>query len=680
MFKKNKRFINYITSWRKNNIFSVVVLMLLVISGVSPFIGAAPVQALATSLTFIADADAQVNEANPATNYGNSSYIQVDGASDPDVEGFIRFTVAGVSGTVQNATLRIYDTTNGSANGPVVYGTGTSWTETGLTWNNRPSRVTSALDNKGSISTTTWVEYNVTSSVTGNGTFSFALAADSNDAATFSSRQGSQPPQLVVISDSGSTSTPGSTATLPPAPSVTSTGTQTTGSALTFITVADSQVKESSPSTNYGYFSTLQADGVRDPDVESFIRFTVAGVSGTIQSAKLRVYVSTNGSVNGPAVYGTGTSWTETGVTWNNRPSRITGALDNKSSISTNTWAEYNVTSSVTENGTYSFVLAADSNDAATFSSRQGSQPPQLVVTTGNGPTPIPGNTATQTSVSVNTVTNTPAPDASLTPTPSPTASSESVVLVGAGDISSCGQNNDEATAKLLDDISGTVFTTGDNAYNSGTYTEYVNCYDPTWGRHKSRTQPVPGNHEYNTAGAAGYFQYFNNIDPYYAYDLGTWRVYALNSEIDASASSPQVAWLQADLAAHPNLCVLAYWHKPRWTSGSSHGSNSSMQTMWQVLYDAGAELVLNGHEHNYERFTEMDASGSAVSQGLREFVVGTGGAGLYPFGSILSTSQVRNNSAFGVLKLTLNAGSYDWQFVPVAGATFTDGGSSACH
>ena len=524
------------------------------------------------------------------------------------------------------------------------------------------------------------MEYNVTSSVTDNVTFSFVLAADSNDAAIFSSRQGSQPPQLVVISDSGSTSTPGSTATLPPAPSVTSTGTQTTGSALTFITVADSQVKESSPSTNYGYFSTLQADGVRDPDVESFIRFTVAGVSGTIQSAKLRVYVSTNGSVNGPAVYGTGTSWTETGVTWNNRPSRITGMLDNKGIISTNAWVEYNVTSSVTGNGTYSFVLAADSNDAATFSSRQGSQPPQLVVTTGNGPTPIPGNTATQTSISVNTATNTPAPDASLTPTPSPTASSESVVLVGAGDISSCGQNNDEATAKLLDDISGTVFTTGDNAYNSGTYTEYVNCYDPTWGRHKSRTQPVPGNHEYNTAGAAGYFQYFNNIDPYYAYDLGTWRVYALNSEIDASASSPQVAWLQADLAAHPNLCVLAYWHKPRWTSGSSHGSNSSMQIMWQVLYDAGAELVLNGHEHNYERVTEMDVSGSVVSPCFREFVVGTGGSGLYPFGSILSTSQVRNNSAFGVLKLTLNAGNYDWQFVPVAGATFTDSGSSACH
>lgn len=678
MLTKNKQSSNHTASRKKTNIFSVVVLMLLVIAGVAPFIGAAPVQAQATTLTFIADADAQVNEANPATNYGNSSYIQVDGASDPDVEGFIRFTVAGVSGAIQNATLRIYDTTNGSANGPVVYGTGTSWTETGLTWNNRPSRITGALDNKGSISTTTWVEYNVTSSVSGNGTFSFVLAADSNDAATFSSRQGSQPPQLVIISDSGSTSMPGNTATLPPAPSMTSAGTQTSGSALTFITVADSQVKQSSPSTNYGNTASLQADGASDPDVESFIRFTVAGVASTVKNATMRVYDSSNGSINGPAVYGTGTSWTETGITWNNRPARITSVLDNKSSINTNTWVDYNVTSLVTGNGTFSFVLAADSNDAATFSSRQGNQPPQLIVTTGNGPTPIPGNTATQTPIPVNTATNTSTPNVSLTPSSTP--SSGSVVMVGAGDISLCGQNNDEATAKLLDGIPGTVFTLGDNVYDSGTYTEYVNCYDPGWGRHKARTQPVPGNHEYNTAGAVGYFQYFNNIDPYYAYDLGAWRIYALNSEIGASASSAQVAWLQADLAANPKACVLAYWHKPRWSSGSTHGSNSSMQTMWQVLYNAGAELVLNGHEHNYERYAQMNGSGATVSQGLREIVVGTGGAKLYPFGSFLSASQVHNNSTFGVLKLTLNSGSYDWQFVPVAGSTFTDSGSSTCH
>jgi hypothetical protein len=153
-----------------------------------------------------------------------------------------------------------------------------------------------------------------------------------------------------------------------------------------------------------------------------------------------------------------------------------------------------------------------------------------------------------------------------------------------------------------------------------------------------------------------------------------------LNSEIDISSTSPQATWLQNDLAANPSQCVLAYWHKARWSSGTNHGGTASVQTLWQILYDAGAELVITGHEHNYERFAEMDASGTAVSPGLREFVVGTGGAGLYPFGTPLAASQVRSNSTFGVLKLTLRSGGYDWQFVPVAGSTFADSGSGNCH
>jgi hypothetical protein len=255
-----------------------------------------------------------------------------------------------------------------------------------------------------------------------------------------------------------------------------------------------------------------------------------------------------------------------------------------------------------------------------------------------------------------------------------------SVVLVGAGDISTCGNSNDEATAKLLDGISGTVFTAGDNAYPDGTYTQYTNCYHPTWGRHKSRTKPVPGNHEYNTSGAAGYFRYFSNTSSYYAYNLGDWRIYALNSQIDVSSTSTQVRWLKNDLAANPKRCVLAYWHRPRWSSGSHYGSNSRYQTLWKTLYDAGAEIVISGHEHNYERFKEMNASGSASSPGLREFVVGTGGASHYGFGSALSTSQVRNSTTYGVLKLTLSSTSYSWKFVPVAGKTFTDSGTTNCH
>jgi len=161
---------------------------------------------------------------------------------------------------------------------------------------------------------------------------------------------------------------------------------------------------------------------------------------------------------------------------------------------------------------------------------------------------------------------------------------------------------------------------------------------------------------------------------------LGDWRIYALNSNIDVSSTSAQVQWLKNDLAAHPKNCVLAYWHHPRWSSGSHYGNNSRLQTLWQVLYSAGAELILNGHEHNYERFKQMNASGSAVSQGLREIIVGTGGAGLYGFGTIRSTSEVRNSSTHGVLKLTLNSTSYSWKFVPIAGKTFTDSGTTNCH
>ena len=258
--------------------------------------------------------------------------------------------------------------------------------------------------------------------------------------------------------------------------------------------------------------------------------------------------------------------------------------------------------------------------------------------------------------------------------------SAATVVLVGAGDIATCTNTNDTATARLLDNISGTVFTVGDNAYVNGTSAEYSNCYHPTWGRHKSRTKPVPGNHDYNTSGASGYYNYFNNVSAYYAYNLGDWRIYALNSNIDVSSTSPQVNWLKNDLAANSRRCVLAYWHHPRWSSGSRHGSSTKMQTIWKTLYDAGAELVVSGHEHNYERFKQMNASGSAVSSGLRQIVVGTGGASLYPFGSSLSASEVRNSTTYGVLKLSLSSTGYSWNFVPIAGRTFTDNGSTSCR
>lgn len=256
-------------------------------------------------------------------------------------------------------------------------------------------------------------------------------------------------------------------------------------------------------------------------------------------------------------------------------------------------------------------------------------------------------------------------------------AATDTVVMVGAGDISTCGNTNDTKTANLIGSISGTVFALGDNVYENGTLSEYNNCYGPTWGLYKSRTKPVPGNHDYQTSGAAGYFNYFG-VPKYYAYNLGAWRIYALNSEIDVSATSTQVAWLKNDLAANPKQCVLAYWHQPRWSSTSARASK--MQTIWSILVNAKAEIVLSGHAHNYERFAQMNANGVSVNPGLRQIVVGTGGEGLSGFGTILSASRARNASTYGVLKLTLRPDGYDWKFIPIAGQTYTDSGTTSCH
>jgi hypothetical protein len=267
-----------------------------------------------------------------------------------------------------------------------------------------------------------------------------------------------------------------------------------------------------------------------------------------------------------------------------------------------------------------------------------------------------------------------------------------SPVLVGAGKVAHCSSSGDEATAKLLDNIPGTVFTAGDNAYNSGTAEEFKDCYDPTWGRHKARTRPTPGQHDYGTPGASGYFGYFGAAagDPtkgYYSYNLGEWHIIALNSSCGnlvggCESTSPMVTWLKQDLAANPRACTLAYFNHPLFSSGR-HGNQTQVRPIWDVLYAADADVVINSRDHDYERFAPQDPSGMAdPARGIREFVVGTGGAGLYSFdlGIIKPNSEVRNDHTNGVLKLTLHPTSYDWQFVPVAGKTFTDSGTTSCH
>jgi hypothetical protein len=263
-------------------------------------------------------------------------------------------------------------------------------------------------------------------------------------------------------------------------------------------------------------------------------------------------------------------------------------------------------------------------------------------------------------------------------------------VLVGAGDIADCPDiSGAEATAKLLDAIPGTVFTAGDNAYEEGTAEQFAKCYDPTWGRHKARTRPAVGNHEFHSGGATPYFDYFgtNAGDPkqgFYSYELGAWHIIVLNSECaevgGCQAGSTQEKWLRTDLQTHPAACTLAYWHKPLFSSGAKHGDDPEVKAFWQDLYAAHATLALNGHDHDYERFAPQNPEGKPdPTKGIREFVVGTGGKSHRPFGKPEATSEVRNADTFGVLKLTLHPHSYDWEFIPEAGKSFRDSGSGSC-
>ena len=241
-------------------------------------------------------------------------------------------------------------------------------------------------------------------------------------------------------------------------------------------------------------------------------------------------------------------------------------------------------------------------------------------------------------------------------------------MILAAGDIANCDGTGDEATAQLLDNLPGTVLTLGDNAYPDGTAQQFNDCYNPTWGRHKARTRPSPGNHDYHVPGAADYFAYFGSAageagKGYYSFNLGAWHLIALNA-LDSAAGSVQEQWLRTDLAANPKTCVLAYWHYPRFNSGS-HGNNTKTQPFWQALYDYGADVVLSEGTSTCTNGSRLkNRTGRAdATRGLRELVVGTGGSDLYSFMTIQPNSQVRNNDTNGVLDLTLKASHYDWQF-----------------
>jgi len=264
-------------------------------------------------------------------------------------------------------------------------------------------------------------------------------------------------------------------------------------------------------------------------------------------------------------------------------------------------------------------------------------------------------------------------------------------VIVAAGDIADCTREGDEATARLVGGMEGTVLTLGDNVYPEGTAQDFEECYEPTWGQFKERTRPALGNHEYETGGASAYFDYFGEAagDPdkgYYSYDLGGWHFVALNSncgeELRCGPGSPQGRWLEEDLGANDEeACTLAYFHHPLFTSGSYRPGIERVERLWEILYAGGVDVVLNGHDHNYQRFAPQDPQGRADPEdGIRQFVVGTGGRSNYQILHPIANTEVYNDDTYGVLELTLHPKSYDWEFVPVEGESFSDSGVAQCH
>jgi hypothetical protein len=257
--------------------------------------------------------------------------------------------------------------------------------------------------------------------------------------------------------------------------------------------------------------------------------------------------------------------------------------------------------------------------------------------------------------------------------------------IVAAGDISKDRMADQQLTARLVHSLRPTrVLALGDLQYPAGSYRDFLAYYDPTWGRFKDKTIPAPGNHEYETPGARGYLRYFGKRarplgHTYFSRSVAGWHIVSLDSNIEHDARSPQLRWLRRDLAAARQDCVLALWHHPRFSSGVKHGGDPSVTPLWRALYRARADVVLNGHEHNYERFSKRRPSGRFARHGIREFVVGTGGAGHYPFGRPVRNSVRRITNVFGALEITLRPHAYGWRFV-TPGGIVRDRGRSGCN
>jgi Calcineurin-like phosphoesterase len=479
---------------------------------------------------------------------------------------------------------------------------------------------------------------------------------------------------------------------------------------ITLSPVADSYVDADLPTQNFGGETSLKVDG--SPVRVSYLKFNVQGLTSTdVQCltmpmgpcrATLKVVspISSTTPINAKPV--ADNTWTEPGVTYNNRPA-IGGTVASDTPTTTNDVLSFNVTSLVTGNGLVSFALDTTSSTSKSPPSKENptvAYRPQLVVDTGTAPTPTP------------TLTPTPTP----TPTPTSTPAGSTVIALG-GDVA-CGTTEtnyngglgtaDKCRAKYTADLirniaPSRVFAMGDLQYNSGSLADFNGSYNrsDSWGQFKAITHPVVGNHEYGTSGAEGYFRYFGdaatplqsgctkNCNGYYSFNVAvgssSWHIAVINGEcarigggVGCAVGSPQYNWLKADLEANAaTTCTAVLTHKPRWSSSSFY--TADIQPLVDLMDTNKVDLLLAGHAHSYERFAPQTASGSASSTGIRQITVGTGGRDSQGFGTVLPNSVVRKNHIFGVLKLTLSPTSYSWSYIADPTTPFSDSGSGSC-
>jgi hypothetical protein len=628
-------------------------------------------------------ADTYVQSDTPTVNYGTASRIPVD--ASPVRLIYTRFDLSGLDAPVQSAKLRVHVSSVADSQSPsggsVALVNDNTWTETGMTYANRPTDWSPNIQTLGAVNRNTWYEMDVASAITPGGQLTLGMRSTNVDGAFYDTREAATlAPQLVVVTGSDDPTTSSSST------STSSTTTTTTPTVTnTVVPTADTFVQSDTATTNYGTVSRIPVDS--SPVRQIFMRFDLSALSGPVQAATLRLHVSSLADSQSPSggsvALVSNNTWTETGMTYNNRPTSWGANIQTLGAVNRNTWYELNVTSAITSGGALTLGLRSTNGDGAFYDSREaGALAPQLVVTTGT-PTTTTTSSSTTTSTSTTTTTTTP-------PQPG------DVFIAAAGDISCRNGLGTNATQCrqlqvsniIVNDPSITTFLAlGDLQYESGELANFQGNYDASYGRIKAITKPTPGNHEYATTGASGYYTYFGAQagDPtkgYYSFDVGsTWHIAMLNGNcgiVSCAASSTQTQWLAADLAANTRPCVIGAWHQPRWSSGMEHGNDTHFGPFWDVLQANNAELVLNGHEHTYERFAPMLPSGVASPNGIEEIVVGTGGRSLYTFAAAQPNSLTRL-ATFGILKLRLGANDYSYQFIGQDGTVF-DSGSGVCH